>query len=147
DAGYALVQLFDSMGDPVLRRLNRLPEKIFNEFLRTAGIVPRPARPAEALLAFTASKGAPAAVTVGEGFQVSATAADGSGDVFFETRSTVYVTPASIEATFSISGQLVQELDIEGSKDTGWLPFGARPRVGSALLIGITGTAPIGATL
>jgi predicted phage baseplate assembly protein len=146
DAGYALVQLFDSMGDPVLRRLNRLPEKIFTEFLRTAGVVPRPAQPASTMLVFTASEAAPAAVTVGAGFQVTATAADGSGDtVFFETQGTVYVTPAKIEATFFTSGQLVQELNIED--EAGWLPLGARPQVGAALLIGLTGDAPIGPTL
>lgn len=148
DAGYALVQLFDSLGDPVLRRLNRLPEKVFNEFLKTAGIVPRAARPATAMLAFAASKGAPSAVTVGAGFQVTASAADGSGQtVFFETQSTVYVTPAHIEATFTTSGQLVQELDIASAGETGWLPFGSRPQVGSAFLVGITGDAPIGPTL
>jgi predicted phage baseplate assembly protein len=146
DAGYTLVQLFDSMGDPVLRRLNRVPEKIFNEFLRTAGVSPRAARPAAVMLAFTSSEAAPAAVTVGAGFQVTATAADGSGQtVFFETASTVYVTPARIEATFFTSGQLVQELNIED--EAGWLPLGGRPQAGSAMLIGLTGAAPIGASL
>ena len=148
DAGYALVQLFDSMGDPVLRRLNRLPEKIFVEFLRTAGVSPRPAQTASVFLTFTASEAAPAAVTVGAGFQVTAQAADGSGQtVFFETENTVYVTPARIESSFTSSGQLAQELDIEGSGDAGFLPLGAQPVAGSALLLGLTANAPIGPSL
>jgi hypothetical protein len=139
DAGFALVQLFDSMGDPVLRRLNRVPEKYFNEFLSGAGVVPRPARPAEAMLAFTASKGAPAAVTVAAGFQVSA------DSVFFETTDTAYVIPGKIEATYFTSGQLVQELNI--ADENGWLPLGTRPQAGSSMLIGLTGDAAVGASV
>jgi predicted phage baseplate assembly protein len=148
DAGEALVDLFDSLGKPVLERLDRLPEKISVEILRTAGIVPRRARSAAAMLAFTASKGAPSAVTVGAGFQVAAPAADGSGDkVYFETEQTVYATPAEIEAVFSSTGTLAQEIDIEAESETGWQPFGPHPRVGSSLLIGLTAEAPVGTTL
>ncbi|MCU7919033.1 MAG: putative baseplate assembly protein [Candidatus Thiodiazotropha sp. (ex Epidulcina cf. delphinae)] len=148
DAGEALVELFDMLGIPVLERLNRLPEKASVEILRTAGIEPRAARPAAAMLAFTASKGAPAAVTVGMGFQVTAPAADGSGDrVFFETEQTVYATAAEIEAVFTSTGRLAQEIDIDAESETGWQPFGPRPRVGSALLIGLTADAAIGSTL
>jgi len=148
DAGEALVELFDALGVPVIERLNRLPEKVSVEILRTAGIEPRAARSAAAMLAFTASKGAPAAVTVGTGFQVTAPAADGSGErVFFETEQTVYATPAEIEALFTSTGSLAQEIDREAAGESGWQPFGPRPRVGSSLLIGLTAEAPIGATL
>ncbi len=148
DAGEALVQLFDELGEPVIDQLNRLPEKLSVEFLRAAGVDPRGALPAKTMLVFTASKGAPTAVTVGAGFQVTAQAADGTGDrVFFETEQTVYATAAAIESTFTSTGRLAQELDIDTDDEQGWQPFGPRPRVGSALLIGLTGDAAVGQSL
>lgn len=148
DAGHALMQLFDSLGNPVLDRLNRLPEKVTAEFLRTAGIVPRPAVPAAAMLAFSASKGATSAVTVASGFQVTAPSADGSGDrVFFETQLTVHVTAAEVEAAFSSSGTLTQELDIEADSEDGWQPFGPRPRIGSSLMLGLTVDGAVGPSI
>ena len=41
----------------------------------------------------------------------------------------------------------MQELNIEGAGTAGFLPFGSRPQAGSALLIGLTGDAPIGPSL
>ena len=38
DAGDALLSLHGELAEPLLERLNRMPEKAFREYLRTAGI-------------------------------------------------------------------------------------------------------------
>jgi predicted phage baseplate assembly protein len=123
----------------VLQRLNRLPEKALVEFLRTAGIMLLPARPARAMLSFTASPSAPQSVLVPDGFQVSAPAADGTdGEVIFETVRTLFVVPGEIRAAFVQDGNLFHEVDITGGSGGSWRPFGLRPRPGAALLLGLS---------
>ena len=149
DAGYALARLFSELAEPVLQRLNRLPEKTFVEFLRTAGVNPLAQQPARVLLSFVADAGAPASVLVPQGFQVSAPAADGSGEtVVFETERNLMAAPLTITAAFRKTGALFEEIALTsppGASDAdaaaaAWRPFGDRPQVGAELAVGLAGT-------
>ena len=92
----ALVRLFGIQMEPLLSRVNRLPEKALVEYLRIAGVTPLPATAAEALLIFTVAPAAGASVPVPAGFQAGAAPATGSGDqVIFETERAVTATPAT----------------------------------------------------
>lgn len=94
DPGMALVQLFGEQMEPVLQRLNRLPEMALVEFLSIGGASPLPATPARALLQFEATPDAPSSVEVPEGFQCSARS---QGQlVVFETERTLYVAPGQL---------------------------------------------------
>ncbi|WP_419694221.1 putative baseplate assembly protein [Mesorhizobium muleiense] len=147
DAGYALTLLFGELSEPILQRLNRLPEKSFVEFLSAAGISPLPQQSARVMLTFGADQGAPGSVQVPRGFQASVTAADGSGQtVVFETERMVSAAAVTIEAAFRKTGGLFEEIDLQAALADGapaWLPFGTHAPVGAALLIGLAGrTAP-----
>ena len=72
DPGLILVRLFSEQAGPVLKRLNRLPEKMFVEYLRSAGVRPLGLRPASSLLQFEVAQGATRSVLVPKGFQVGA---------------------------------------------------------------------------
>src|SRR5262245_24293293 len=56
DAGDALLNLHAELAEPLLERVNRLPEKTFREYLRAATIEVAAARPARATLAFTVAE-------------------------------------------------------------------------------------------
>jgi predicted phage baseplate assembly protein len=144
DAGYALARLFAEMSEPVIQRLNRLPEKTFVEFLRAAGVSVLPRQSARAVLTFAVDGDAPAPVLVPEGFEVSVPASDGSGDtITFETDRTLHAAPLAIVAAFRKTGALPEEIDLAASladNAPGWLPFGPRPRAGNELLIGFAGS-------
>ena len=146
DAGYALMRLFVELREPVVQRLNRLPEKIFVEFLRAAGIEVLAQQPARVLLTFTTDEDAASSIQIAQGFQVSAPAADGSSDsVIFETERTLHAAPLTLIAAYRKTGALPEEIDLSAApteQGAGWLPFGSRPRAGSALLIGFKGKAP-----
>ncbi len=138
DAGIALIQLFSEQTEPVLERLNRLPEKAFVEFLNLAGIRPLQASPAAAMLEFEVSATAPQSVFVGKGFQIGAQPADGTEElVIFETERDLLAAPVKIAEIHLQQDNLFQSIEppTEGEA-AGFLPFGSQPEPGSALFIG-----------
>lgn len=143
DAGYALARLFSEMAEPLLTRLNRLPEKSLVEFLRASGIAAMPELPARVLLTFAADDAAPAPVLVPEGARASTEPADGSdGPVIFETERSLYVAPLTLAAAFRKTGGLFEEIDLASAAAEGgvpWRPFGTRPQPGATLMIGLSG--------
>ena len=149
DAGIALIRLFSEQMEPVLQRLNRLPEKAFVEFLSLAGVQPLPARAASVLLEFAVSDGAPESVFVPAGFQVGAQPADGSGAlVVFETERSLFAAPAEIAEMYVQQGSTFQEVDPQSLSDEApFLPFGKKAIPGSALWIGLAGNVVPGPTL
>lgn len=138
DAGVALVRLFGTMAEPVLRRVDRLPEKALVEHLRIAGVQQLPATAAAALLEFTVSVAAGGSVLVPEGFQAGAEAATGGGNqVVFETEYAVQATPAAVAGAAVEEAGLVTEVNLGDGAGQPFLPFGAEPRPGSALWVGL----------
>lgn len=140
DAGEALIRLFGAQVQPLLERMNRLPEKTLVEFLRIAGIQQLPGGTAEAILTFEASKGATPAF-VARNFQVGAAPADGSrGLVVFETTRDITVTPGTIKEAAAQNGRVVTPIDI-AKKGQAFRPFGDRAIAGRAFVIGIEADA------
>jgi len=137
DAGMALVRLFSEQMEPVLQRLNRLPDKALVEFLTLAGVAPLPASPARALLQFEVAATAPQSVQVPEGFPCSARS---QGElVVFETERTLYAAPGKIAEL---------QLQAEGSTREATLPFAPFGEQGkTVLLVGLEGDVAPGPRL
>ncbi|HKX30763.1 MAG TPA: putative baseplate assembly protein [Blastocatellia bacterium] len=149
DAGMALLRLFGEQIEPVLERLNRIPEKAFVEFLNLAGVQPLPARPAEALLEFTVSDSSTQSVLVAAGFQVTAPPATGRGEqVVFETQRDLLAAPAVIKEIQIQVDNLFQPHDPGATgAAANFLPFGATPGHRRALFLGLSGNVVPGPTL
>jgi Baseplate J-like protein len=136
DAGVALVRLFGTQVEPLLRRVNRLPEKALVEVLGIAGIGRLPATAATALLGFTVSPAATASVLVPAGFQAGADPATGEGDlVVFETDRLLHATPATLAAVAVEERGLVTEVDVASGRP--FVALGSPPRPGNALWVGL----------
>ena len=134
DAGIALAHLFSEQMEPVLQRLNQLPENCFIEFLKSSGIQPLPGTPAEALLQFSVSSSATQAVYLPAGFQVGASGA--SGMVIFETSADLYAMPGTVQEIYTFADGVYRSVDPKRT-DTPFLPFGTSPAPGLALFIGL----------
>jgi predicted phage baseplate assembly protein len=149
DAGQALLWLFAELIEPVLQRLNRLPEKLFVEFLRAANVQPMPPTPASVLLKFEVSDAAPESVVIPRGFQVGGRPRGGGDLVIFETNQTIRATPAKLEEIHVEASR--QFLQIDGGtkpdQDFRFPPFGTKPRAGNALYLGFAGDVAPGPTL
>lgn len=142
DAGQALIRLFAEQMEPVLERVNRLPEKAIVEILSAAGVSPLPATPAAVLLRFEISLRAPASTLIPRGFQVGARPAGGGDLVIFETERSLWAAPARIAEMHRQQGSFFLELD--PAEEAPLPPFGRRPRPGNALLLGLSGDATPG---
>ena len=135
DSGVALVRLFGIQMEPLLSRVNRLPDKALVEYLRIAGVTPLPATPAEALLTFTIAPAAGASVVVPAGFQAGASAAAGNGgQVIFETKRAVMATPATVAAVAVGVQGVVSTVD---PALAAFRVFGPASAPGDALWIGL----------
>lgn len=145
DAGIALARLFGEQLEPVLYRLNHLPDKSFIEFLRIAGVETLPARPAEALLEFEVSDSAPQTILIERGFQVGANPTEGGDMVVFETQQAIYAAPVKVAELHVKQGSRFQALDFKG--DAPFLPFGPDAVPGRALFIGLSGKVVPGPVL
>jgi len=139
DAGVALVRLFGTQAEPVLGRVNRLPEKLLAEHLRTAGVRRAPASAAAALLEFTVTPPDGASVLVPAGFQAAASRP--AGRVIYETDQNLFATPATIGAIGVQRGGSVEPIPLgPAGPSRAFEPFGRDPAPGNALWIGLTGT-------
>jgi predicted phage baseplate assembly protein len=140
DAGVALVRLFGTQAEPVLTRVNRLPEKILAEHLNTAGVRRRPAAAAVALLEFTVTPPDGSSVLVPAGFQTAASGPD--GQIIYETDQDLFATPATLGAIATQRAGALEPVPL-GPAGPGrpFPPFGRDPQPGSALWLGLAGTA------
>jgi predicted phage baseplate assembly protein len=135
DSGVALVRLFGIQMEPLLSRVNRLPEKALVEHLRIAGVTPLPATVAQALLTFTVAPAAGGSVLIPAGFQAGASPATGSGgQVIFETERAVAATPATVAAVAVDVAGVVSAVD---PALVGFRAFGPVPSPGNALWVGL----------
>ncbi|MFL6126026.1 baseplate J/gp47 family protein, partial [Actinophytocola sp.] len=138
DAGVALVRLFGTQTEPVLTRLNRLPEKVLAEHLNTAGVRREPATAAAALLEFTVTPPDGVSVLVPAGFQAAASGT--GGQVIYETDQDLYATPATLGVLAVQRGGALEPGPL-GPNGPGrpFPPFGAEPQPGNALWLGLGG--------
>ncbi|MGI9331957.1 MAG: putative baseplate assembly protein [Gammaproteobacteria bacterium] len=140
DAGLALVGLHAELAEPVVERVNQLPQKSLREFLRVADVAPTPPRPARAMLTFTVSDTAPGSATIPKYFQVSAAPADGSsGRVVFETEQVLYAAPGEIATVAVQQGSAFTTIELgEPGSGVSVPALGDSPRSGAALLLGLS---------
>lgn len=99
DLGISLIELFAWLGEGIIYRLNRTPEKNFLAFLNLLGTTRDPATPASAYLTFTSGAGP---VTVPAGTKAQTAAAPPQQPVVFETDEDVTVLPVSLTNALSV---------------------------------------------
>lgn len=90
DLGVSLIELFAWLGEGIIYRLNRTPEKNFLAFLNLLGTTRDPATPASAYLTFAAGA---TPVTVPSGTRAQTAASQTQQPIVFETDEDVTVLP------------------------------------------------------
>jgi hypothetical protein len=93
DLGITLIELFAWLGEGIIYRLNRTPEKNFLAFLNLLGTTRDPATPASTYLTFASGAGA---VTVPAGTKAQTAATIEQPPIVFETDEDVTVLPISL---------------------------------------------------
>ena len=143
DPGVTLIETFAMIADQLLYRLNRVPDRLYLRFLEMLGIELVPPAPARADVTFWLAAPRRDTVAVRAGTEVATGRVDGSDAVAFATVEDLDILPCSLTAiaTASAAGEVVDRT--EQLADDGTFPcFGAPPRVGDALLVGLSGAVP-----
>ncbi len=87
DPGVTLMQLFAFMGESIIYRANRIPDRNRQKFLRLLGLPLRSAEPSRGLVSFANPRGAPVPVTLSAGQELRA------GPVPFTTETGLDILP------------------------------------------------------
>ena len=103
DPGVALLKIFAFIGEGVITRLNRAPDRNFLAFLDLLGIRLLQARPARAPITFIVADGTEFPFLVPKGTQVSAPPKEQHPiDLPFETLSNMLAVPATMSALIAV---------------------------------------------
>ncbi len=143
DPGVTLIEVFASMTDQLLYRMNRIPERNHLRFLDLLGVRLYPPTAAQAGVTFWLSAAQPEAVTVSRGTRVTTPRTDAGEVVGFTTTDDLVIPPVSLERVRS-------QISSEGSRDHArsleqaeeFRCFDEVPKAGDVLMIGLSGAAP-----
>lgn len=140
DAGLALLRVHATMAAAVTQRLNRMPRRLALAQVELAGVRPRPASTADAVLGLVVAEGSPP-VPVPEGTLFVTPA--GSAGPSLETTHGCTALPGRVSAVAVVSDGLVVRDD--AADLAGLRPFGARRRPPAQLWLALSGgTEPSG---
>ncbi len=157
DPGITLVQLFAWLGEMLMYRLNRVPERNYIKFLQLIGVNQLPARPAAVDLTFRMVDGFSGNPIVPRAARVSAAppppppgasdlpalpAPQESDPIVFETDQSLVLLPNALAAVMAYDGISYTDVTAANAADIvqPYQPFGPSPKVDSALLIGLQPT-------
>jgi hypothetical protein len=151
DPGITMMQLFSWLGEIVLFRLNRVPDRNYIKFLQLIGVEQKPAVPAKTELTFTLISPSPSTLFIPKGTKVSAEVQppppsalampmlppELEEPVIFETDEPLIALGATLEAILAFDGTgFVNRTRANWIPQQHYPPFGANPRDGNALLLG-----------
>lgn len=143
DPGVTLIELFASMTDEILYRLNRVPDLHYVKFLELLGVTLFAPTAARTDLTFRLSAPRDEVVRIPAGTEVSSARGAGGEPVVFTTEEGLAIVPTSVIHVASVAaGGGVHAHDDDLVRGAGFHAFAEPPAVGDALLIGLSTAAP-----
>ena len=151
DPGITMMQLFAYLGEIVLFRLNRVPDRNYIKFLQLIGVEQKPAVPARAEVTFLLVQPALPTVTIAKGTLISAQIQppppsalayptlppEPEDPVIFETDEPLIALGAVLKAVLGSAGPTFENYTEANQVPEQHYPvFGANPQNGNALLLG-----------
>ena len=143
DPGVTLIEVFASMTDQLLFRLNRVPERNYVRFLDLLGVRLYPPTAAQAGVTFWLSAPQPEPITIPANTSVTTLRTDSDEAVGFTTTEDLVIPPCSLERVRS-------QIDSEGTRDHArsladgqeFRCFDEVPNAGDLLLLGLSTAVP-----
>lgn len=148
DPGVTLIETFAYMVDQLLYRLNRVPDRMYLEFLNLLGVELFPPTAARTAVTFWLSAPQPQLIHVPEGTTVATLRTETDEAVAFTTVEDLRIVPTSIRWIRSSihKGRIRDHTDHFGLAGP-FQAFDRQPQPGDALLIGLTEAVPSCAVL
>lgn len=157
DPGITMMQLFSYLGEIILYRLNRVPERNYIKFLQLIGVEQKPATPAKTEVTFTLVSPAPPTIYIPQGTQISAQVEpppqsaiatpmlppEPEEPVIFETDEPLIAIGAELTAILVFDGKTFTEYTQANQiPNQYYSAFGAEPTAGNALYLGFASDNP-----
>ncbi|MEB3216071.1 MAG: putative baseplate assembly protein [Nostocales cyanobacterium 94392] len=157
DPGITMMQLFSWLGEIILFRLNRVPERNYIKFLQLIGIEQKPATPAKAKLTFTLVVPSPSTIFIPKGTKVSAEVQPPPPSalaspslplppeepVIFETDEPLITLGATLQTILGFDGaNYIDYTQANQIPQQHYPAFSNNPVAGSALLLGFASDNP-----
>lgn len=157
DPGITMMQLFSWLGEIILFRLNRVPERNYIKFLQLIGIEQKPATPAKAELTFTLVVPSPSTIFIPKGTKVSAQVQPpppsalaspslppkAEDPVIFETDAPLIALGAVLQKVLVFDGTNYTDYSQANQIPQQHYPaFSDSPQPGNALLLGFSSDNP-----
>jgi len=102
DPAYRMLEIFARLVELLIHRINKIPVKNFLGFLEMVGVEQRPGNPAEVPVTFLPAGSALHGGEIPKGTQVATTQTDTADAQVFETRETIYATPAKLKKVVNL---------------------------------------------
>ncbi|MFE6775607.1 putative baseplate assembly protein [Streptomyces sp. NPDC057702] len=143
DPGVTLIEAFATMVDQLVYRLNRVPDKNYLAFLDLIGVRLYPPTAARTDVTFWLSAPQPEPVRVPAGTEVATVRTEAEESVVFTTSADLPVVPCSLAhlATWPAQGEVADGTE-ELALGRDVRCFGATPRPGDCLYVGLSQPAP-----
>jgi len=156
DPGVILIETFAQMTDHLLYRLNQVPDRLYVSFLNMIGLRMLPPTPARAPITFWLSSPARTRQTIEAGTRVGTLRTATTESVVFTTARELTVVPCTLDKVRTVSDADAPDAfgDVDSPQDetadrsrllADGRPFPAfrpRPRIGDALLLGLSDPVP-----
>ncbi len=143
DPGVTLIEAFAGMVDQLIYRLNRVPERNYVKFLDLIGVQRRPPSAARGTATFWLSAPRPHDVLVRAATEIATPRTDVQEAIVFSTTEDLTIVPCAFSraASFPSGGEPVEKTAALAG-GAGFACFSPAPRVGDALLVGLTNAVP-----
>jgi Baseplate J-like protein len=157
DPGITMMQLFAYLGEIILYRLNRVPDRNYIKFLQLIGVEQKPAAPARAEVTFKLVAPSPPTVLIPQGTQISAQVElpppsaiatpmpppEPEEPTVFETEEPLIAIDAELTAILVFDGKAFTEYTQANQVPDQFYPaFGAAPTNDNALYLGFASEHP-----
>lgn len=147
DPGVTLIEAFAQMVDQVIYRLNRVPDRHYLAFLDLLGVRPFPPTAARGTTTFWLSAAQPAPVLVRAETEVATARTDTDEAIVFSTAEDLSIVPCSLAELATWDGVTETSRTAQRAAGEPVECFSDPPRVGDAVLFGLSDAVPSCAVL
>lgn len=145
DPGVTLIETFAMMTDQMIYRLNRVPDRLYVQFLNLIGVRLFPPKAAVAPVTFWLSAPRQEAVTVRAETEVATARTGEEPPVVFHTTGDLDIVPCSLATLATAAGPGGSDIIDRGELWQAGEPFGCfspQPTVGDVLYVGLSNAVP-----
>jgi predicted phage baseplate assembly protein len=143
DPGVTMIELFASMVDQLVYRLNRVPDRNYIKFLELVGVRLLPPTSAEVDVTFWLSAAQPNAISVPSGTEVATVRTETEEAILFTVVEDLEIVPCSLVRVANDVGSVVpRDRTEQMAMGRSFAAFDRPPKPGDAVLFGLSAAVP-----